>query len=331
MSEQDTRGGYSRRTFLTTMIAGIAACGCGSSGGDDDTQEGGGAPPSPDSGRLRTLSAGCYSPAMAGFGSESIGCGIGTTFGDPWFDQRFIQELSLQSSFFSGFLPAVYVLDECSPNQANALSDPRGFVLFGKWLASKTIIETRSELPIAGILAHEWAHQVQFAYGWMQTNEPTVRRTELEADMWSGLYMGMAKNWAGQQMSAYFQTLFNLGDYQFNSPGHHGTPNQRLAAGATGLSVAQQLLSTGQRLSYADLHFLFDQEVNRITATVSGVVGSSGKAQINSSGLSYPLNVLGEKVDHDWITGIAAGQRSLMELERMPAVPEAARQSLYPY
>lgn len=322
---------YSRRTFLTTMIAGFAVCGCGSGGGDDASPDDGGTPPPTGDSRFKTLNAGCYSPAMAGFGSESIGCGIGTTFGDPWFDQRFVQELSLQSSFFSGFAPAVYVLDECSPNQANALSDPRGFVLFGKWLASKTIVETRSELPIAGILAHEWAHQVQFAYGWMQTNEPTVRRTELEADMWSGLYMGMAKNWAGQEMNAYFQTLFNLGDYNFNNQGHHGTPNQRLAAGATGLSVAQQLLSTGQRLGYGDLHYLFDQEVNRIVSTISGVSGGSGKTQADSSGLSYPLNIISEKVDHDWITGVAAGQRSLDELERMPVRSQAERQNLYPY
>lgn len=331
MASQSGRNAYSRRTFLTTMIAGIAACGCGLGDSGNDTPPAGSPPPSTGGGRLTTFSAGCYSPAMAGFGSESMGCGVGTTFGDPWFDQRFVQERQLQGGFFSGFTPAVYVLDECSPQQANALSDPRGFILFGKWLASKTIIETRSELPIAGILAHEWAHQVQFRYGWMQTGEPTVRRTELEADMWSGLYMGMAKNWAGPQMSAYFQALFNLGDYQFNNRNHHGTPNQRMSAGATGLSIAQQLLLSGQRLSYEDLHFLFNQEVNRIIATISGIGGGAEKTQLDASGLSYPLNVIVEDIDHDWITGIAAGQRALVELERMPEVPEALRQSLFPY
>jgi hypothetical protein len=331
MTSAIDNGQYSRRAFLSVLIGSVAACGCGGGGSEDTSSGGGGAPPSAGGGLLKTLSAGCYSPAMAGFGSESIGCGVGVTFGDPWFDQRFIQELHLQSGFFTGFTPAVYVLDECSPNEANALSDPRGFILFGKWLASKTIIETRSELPIAGILAHEWAHQVQFRFGWMQQTEPTVRRTELEADMWSGLYMGMAKQWAGAQLDAYFQTLFRLGDYQFNSRNHHGTPNQRLAGGVTGLLVAQQVLSNRLPLSYVDVHFVFMQEVNRIVNTVAGTPTGLGKPTVDTGGLPYPLNAVMDAMDHDLISGVATGRRSVLEIERMPAVPEAVRQSLVPY
>jgi hypothetical protein len=313
------------------MLAGLAVCGCGGGGSEETGSGASSSLPSTGGGRLTTLGAGCYSPAMAGFGSEAIGCGVGVTFGDPWFDQRFVQELQLQSGFFTGFTPAVYVLDECSPQQANALSDPRGFILFGKWLASKTVIETRSELPIAGILAHEWAHQVQFRLGWMQQTEPTVRRTELEADMWSGLYMGMAKQWAGAQLDAYFQTLFQLGDYQFNSANHHGTPNQRLAAGVTGLMVAQQVLNRAMSLSYADVHYVFLQEINRILNTIAGAPAGLGKPTLDTGGLPYPLNAVMDAMDHDLITGVAAGRRSVLEIERMPELPQPVRQSLYPY
>ncbi len=316
----------SRRSFLTSLAAGAAVCGCGGGGGSDDSAE---APAGP-RGSLRTLGAGCYSPAMAGYDTGSIGCGIGTTFGDPWFDQRFIQELNLQAAFFAGFTPAVYVLDECSVVQANALSDPRGFILFGRWLALKTIVETRSELPIAGILAHEWAHQMQFRFSWMQTSEPTVRRTELEADMWSGLYMGMAKLWAGPQLSAYFQALFNLGDFSFNDRNHHGTPNQRLAAGATGLNVAQQVLTSRQRLSVDQFHQIFLTEISRITATIQSSPPGHGESGTVAR-LPYPVDQVASTLDREWLRGIVDGERSVTELDRMPDVSMDDRQNLFPY
>src|SRR5260370_2312466 len=69
---------------------------------------------------------------------------------------------------------------------------------------------------IAGTLAHEYAHQLQFHNGWMRPTDNTVRTTELEADAFSGVYMGLVKGFGDQTIRAYFATLASFGDYYFN-------------------------------------------------------------------------------------------------------------------
>ena len=163
--------------------------------------------------------------------------------------------------------------------------------------------------------------------------EPTARRTELEADMWSGLYMGLIKLWTGQYLQAFFQTLINIGDYNFNSPTHHGTPNQRYAAGATGLTLALQLLQTQTRLDYSQIHALFVNEVTRIVTTVQ----KSDESQFKqfpakaAGSLTPEAREIALRMDTDWIRGIATGTRKLSELTTLPALPLDVRMNLGPY
>lgn len=198
---------------------------------------------------------GCYSNSYNGANSSQIGCGLINTFGNASFDQRFFEEIQIQNSYW-GLNTAVYAFDECQ-GKKNALSFPDGYILFGRNMVYDVILSTNSEIPVAGVLAHEFAHQIQFAYGWQNNYEPTVRRTELEADAFSGFYLAMVKASAGAEIGTYFDTLFNIGDYQFNNAGHHGTPTERRAAGIYGLEVAFQSMSTGYLYSYQELHSLF--------------------------------------------------------------------------
>jgi predicted metalloprotease len=76
------------------------------------------------------------------------------------------------------------------------------------------------------ILAHEWGHRIQDLLGYRGPNPGF----ELHADCLAGMYTryGLA---TGRLNNADFyearNTLYSLGDYNYSSPDHHGTPQQR--------------------------------------------------------------------------------------------------------
>lgn len=95
------------------------------------------------------------------------------------------------------------------------------------------------------ILAHEFAHQIQFDLNIFDTGpeDPVkaTRRTELMADAYAAYYLthkrGATMNWF--RVEQFMQSFFVIGDCGFTSPGHHGTPNQRLKAAKFGFEVAE--------------------------------------------------------------------------------------------
>ena len=320
-----------RRQFIAGLAASpLLLAGCAGGGDDEEATP---SAPSPSATRIPMGGAGCYRPQYASAQPDGIACGVMQTFGDPRIDSQWLEEIQIQTQFFAPVQASVYVLDECSPANANAVASPEGYILFGRHFAAKLIQQTGTPLPIAGVLAHEWGHRAQFTFGWMVQSEPTARRTELEADMWAGLYMGLAKLWTGPLLQSFFQTLFSGGDYNFHSPSHHGTPNQRYAAGATGLSLALQLLQTHTRLGYPQVHSLFVNEISRILATVQ--LGDEPRLRTlldkATDSLSPETAQIARRMDGDWISGIARGERTLSELTALPALPIADRMNLAPY
>jgi len=177
---------------------------------------------------------------------------------------------------------AVVVLpfDECT-GVRNALSLPIGVILFGRNLATSIILNTLSGAPVAGSLAHEWAHQLQFRNGWMRPTDSTQRTTELGADAFSGLYMGWVKGFGTPTLQAYFSTLASFGDYAFNSPTHHGTPDERFAAGLLGLLVADDMIRNGSRPSFLQLHNLFVGTIGASSVShTSRILSADGAATL---------------------------------------------------
>ena len=89
------------------------------------------------------------------------------------------------------------------------------------------------------IYAHEFAHHIQNQNDYF--NDPLAtqgdppeqtRYTELMADAYSAYYLthkrGATMN--RKRVEQFLQVFFQIGDCAFDNPGHHGTPNQRMAA-----------------------------------------------------------------------------------------------------
>ena len=181
---------------------------------------------------------------------------LGNSLGDPGLNQAFYSEVNYQQNFFSALPASVYVWYE--PNGLrNALSTSDRRILFGYNMFHYTL-QYYNGLAVSGVLAHEWAHQAQFTFGWSQQG---TLKNELEADAFAGYYMAFMPQYLWSQIQGYYANVYASGDYLFNDPGHHGTPNQRLAAAYLGVTTAVQAMNNGQGYTYAQLHNIFRQAI----------------------------------------------------------------------
>lgn len=93
------------------------------------------------------------------------------------------------------------------------------------------------------VMGHEMAHHAQFEADLFESNlagAEATRRTELMADSFAS-YFATHKKGLGlraNQLLLVQDSFYDVGDCVFDSPGHHGTPNQRRAASSWGIAVA---------------------------------------------------------------------------------------------
>lgn len=103
------------------------------------------------------------------------------------------------------------------------------------------------------ILAHEFAHQVQFAgnYGIGGTAPEQTRFAELGADFMAAYFLTHSRGASLNQkrVAEFLQVFYDIGDCSFTDPSHHGTPNQRMAAARAGFALADQAQKQGHILS----------------------------------------------------------------------------------
>lgn len=119
------------------------------------------------------------------------------------------------------------------------------------------------------VYGHEMAHQVQIELG-VLPGPPipeATRRTELMADAFSTYYLVHARGASFNAARALdaFDLSFVAGDCNFDSPGHHGTPNQRRAAAEWGAEIAQER-PRGKIKSGLEMVALFDERLPIIVA-----------------------------------------------------------------
>ena len=123
------------------------------------------------------------------------------------------------------------------------------------------------------IFAHEFGHQLQFAtpydYPSTITSQPeATRHDELMADAFSAYFLTHARGASmnRKRVQQFLQVFFQIGDCQFGSDGHHGTPNQRMAAARFGFDVADQAQKQGHILTAAQFLALFQAKYPELVA-----------------------------------------------------------------
>jgi hypothetical protein len=79
------------------------------------------------------------------------------------------------------------------------------------------------------------------------------------ADAYSAYFLthsqGLALN--QKRVEQFLQVFFQIGDCGFSSDGHHGTPNQRMAAAQFGFKVAASAQKQGHILTSQQFHAEF--------------------------------------------------------------------------
>ncbi|BAY61407.1 hypothetical protein NIES22_14720 [Calothrix brevissima NIES-22] len=93
------------------------------------------------------------------------------------------------------------------------------------------------DAALAYIVAHEYAHAMQTAYGF----EPRITPiSELQADCLAGVYLGLIPNIVFDERDTLeiASLAYHIGDYDWGSRHHHGTPEQRVKAVVLGMRSA---------------------------------------------------------------------------------------------
>ena len=124
---------------------------------------------------------------------------------------------------------------------------------------------------VDGVHAHEFGHHVQYDLGLLESREETpenTRRMELMADAF-GAYFSAHPRGSGfraDRIAEIFEPSYLIGDCQFDSPGHHGTPNQRFASATWGANQARKGFLNGWILPSPLMLALFDKYLPIILA-----------------------------------------------------------------
>jgi hypothetical protein len=120
------------------------------------------------------------------------------------------------------------------------------------------------DVAAQGIFAHEFAHQVQFEKEYFEdlgevSDAEATRYTELMADAMAAYYLTHKRGGTLNQkrVEQFLQVFYQLGDCAFTNPGHHGTPNQRMAAAEFGFRLADEAQKQGHILTAEQFHELF--------------------------------------------------------------------------
>ncbi|AMA48562.1 neutral zinc metallopeptidase [Flavobacterium covae] len=121
----------------------------------------------------------------------------------------------------------------------NAVSYSNGKIYYGEGIFRDAKSKDASNLINVMILAHEYGHQLQYAFRLPSKKESTARAGELQADGMAGYYLrkGYGKSTYSEIATAY-EFASSIGDRETKSPDHHGTPEQRRSAVRLGFLLA---------------------------------------------------------------------------------------------
>lgn len=170
-----------------------------------------------------------------------IGIPLVGNFNTRW-EAALLEDSEILNSLF-GVHPHLFYIRE--RNGMNAFTDPHaypellakegttpeecpdGTIFIGVSLIKAEYDETHGSLQsLPAVLAHEYGHVMQNHYRCPFQG----KWRELHADFMAGYFIGHRERYRSQSVAEAMTTIYNKGDYNFNEPGHHGTPAQRREA-----------------------------------------------------------------------------------------------------
>jgi hypothetical protein len=167
--------------------------------------------------------------------------------GRPDVDQAY-QDEGVKLTRMFNVRPAGGFMDDSSGPNAFATTERfytnsyDGTVIFGVNLIAKELQRDRGKgISVPAIMAHEFAHVYQFKEGSLRQAATPVR--ELQADFLAGWYVQEA-GLDEMQVRPAMESFFEMGDFNFNSPDHHGTPQERLDAFNAGYECGELDISS---------------------------------------------------------------------------------------
>jgi hypothetical protein len=121
------------------------------------------------------------------------------------------------------------------------------------------------------VMGHEFGHHVQYEddlFATELTGPEATRRTELMADAFGTYFATHARGLAlnTKRVLQAEQTSYAVGDCQFDSPGHHGTPNQRMRAATWAADLANAARPQGAILPSLNFAKQFDAKLPELVA-----------------------------------------------------------------
>jgi hypothetical protein len=170
---------------------------------------------------------------------------VGRTTNNPQLDLALDTSMKRLADAF-GVFPGFAFFDDSDGRNAFATPDllfpgRTGTVVFGINLFKSLMAYDPTGVSVLGVMAHEFGHILQFnsnEYEVIRGNQPTVKRIELHADFMCGYYLGVRKlAEPAASLWDWGQELSRLGDTNFNSPFHHGTPAERVASAEEGFNL----------------------------------------------------------------------------------------------
>ncbi|HAY3549827.1 neutral zinc metallopeptidase [Elizabethkingia meningoseptica] len=176
--------------------------------------------------------------------------------GNVYIDQVMSKEWQFLVQKF-GVMPDIYYYHEQNGSNAYATTTvynqnfKDGTVAVGFGLIRDECAQSQSGscISVAIIMAHEFAHIVDFKYNIQLEG----KYAELFADYLAGCYMHLRSLQYGYtNISEAARTFYRIGDYQFNSPGHHGTPEQRYNTLMAGYNYSQLQTMNNYAYTLAD-------------------------------------------------------------------------------
>jgi len=192
--------------------------------------------------------AGCFHPHP--FPESRIHDGTG----NPDLDEDFRDEHGWLMDEFD-VVPSLFLLDD--QNKPNAYASryvsagnyPDGTIYFGIALLTDELYDSsKGPTAMAGILAHEFAHILQYKRGATRL----TKEDELHADYLAGWYLGRKDRIKRQRIERFAKSVYEKGDKYFWAPQSHGKPEERVAAVLAGFGSADSDLNDaykkGQRL-----------------------------------------------------------------------------------